>query len=476
MFFLRAIWAVKLDSVPPPSRWLGKLMKVVDCIIIGAGIAGLFAARKLKEAGRSVVVLEARERTGGRIQTVMVKDHVIEHGGQWLAGGFDMMEELVAEFGFEEIPADTDNAVIRAGGHQFVSTKDDNRTKALSPFEISDLGRGLVRFSRLAELLDKDHAWAQSNHRWLDQSLKRWTQTNLRTPGAKKEFLSLVSLAMREKIEDPNLRDALGYSPESIDMESIFAVNGGIRQVRLRGGMQQLTDKLADELSEDELYLNAEVTKVEWENNSVTCFLADGRQFSARKLLNTLPPWLAQRLEYSPRLPAWRDEVVQNTLPGNVIKAHIIYDKPWWREKGLSGQASSDNGAVRVTFDTTDEGHGVGVIMGFFTGSEADTLCNRSVTLRDRIFTKALSAMLGEEAKQQHDYIDLPWGKEKYSEGCHGAHFSPGIWTADGVQLAEPVGPIHFAGCEYAEKFNGYMEGAVRSALGEVEKIDSELV
>lgn len=440
------------------------ICRVVDFIVIGAGIAGLYAARKLKSAGRSVLILEARDRTGGRIQTEIVRGHVIEHGGQWLAGGFQMMEDLVAEFGLEEISAETDNSVIKAGGEKFISTKDLSRSKSLSPFEISDLGRGLVRFSRLADLLANDEAWAKSNHRWLDQSLKRWTQTNLRTPGAKKEFLSLVQLAMSEKIEDPNLREALGYGPESIDMESIFAVNGGIRQVRVRGGMQQVTDKLAEEFSADELLLNAEVVKVEWSNEQVTCHLADGRQFSAKLLLNTLPPWLAQRLEYSPRLPAWRDEVVKNTLPGNVIKAHVIYDKCWWRNKGLSGMACSDSGAVRVTFDTSDNPNGPGVIMGFFTGSEADTLCNRSVTLRDRMFTKAIADLLGEEARQQHDYIDLRWGKEKYSEGCHGAHFSPGIWTADGVQLAEPVGPIHFAGCEYAERLNGYMEGAVRSA------------
>ena len=200
---------------------------MLDCIILGAGIAGLYAARELKAQGLEVLVLEARDEVGGRIRTEIVRDHVIEHGGQWVAGGHHKLLDLIEKFSLELVPAHTERAVVKVQNKRFISTEDKDRAKALSPFEIADLGQGLMRFSRLAARLNDDPIWAQANTKWLEQSLKRWVETNLRTPGAKRDFLDLIKVVMAKDDQDATLRSALEKGPSAFDLEDMFAVNGG---------------------------------------------------------------------------------------------------------------------------------------------------------------------------------------------------------------------------------------------------------
>ena len=156
--------------------------------------------------------------------------------------------------------------------------------------------------------------------------------------------------------------------------------------------------------------------------------------------------------------------MAEKVAAGNVIKAYLVYPHPFWREHGWSGQSSADEGAVRVTFDTTLAPSGRGLLMGFFEGTEADSLAQRSVEDRRQAFIDSAVQSFGDEAAHPAEYVERDWSAERYTGGCHGAHFAPGIWTSSGPVLASPEGALFWAGAEYSAKFNGYMEGAVRSA------------
>ena len=168
------------------------------------------------------------------------------------------------------------------------------------------------------------------------------------------------------------------------------------------------------------------------------------------------------------------EEVLQRNTAGHVIKAIVHYPPPWWREQGLSGQMSADEGSVRVTFDISEQS-GPGIMMGFFEGAEAASMSKRSRTIRELAFIDSLAAVFGEEVRQPHDYLDYDWAADKYTRGCHTPHFAPGVWSVNGQLLAEPVDAIHFAGSEYVGKNNGYLEGAVRSGREEAKVIWREL-
>lgn len=436
---------------------------VLDCAIIGAGLAGLVAAQYLVNRGLKVTVLEGRDRVGGRIENRVLSDGgYVELGGQWIGPGYDSLTEIVNSLGLEMIGLPTKgNLVVRLRGEALeVPTTDEG--PALTPFEVSDLGQGLLRLRRLAERLRDDPAWRKSNGVWLGQDLRRWVATNLRTHGAQRRFAEVYAAAFGPMPKGVTLLEGLHQVNSGPDLESMLASNGDLHQKRVAGGMATVTDALAARLG-DAVRLGAEVVKVGYDERSATVTLADGETIQARQLISTLPPRLAMRLEHEPPLPLWRKEAAEKVAPGNVIKAFLIYDRPFWRDKGFSGQSSADEGAVRVTFDTTADNSNRGHLMGFFEGADAASLSRRSVTLRERSFIDSVVRTFGETAAKPVAYIERDWSNEKFTGGCHGAHFAPGVWTTNGPILAEAEGVLHWAGAEYSTRFNGYLEGAVRS-------------
>ncbi len=436
---------------------------MLDCAIIGGGLAGLTAALDLVKRGLDVVVLEARDRVGGRIENGILDDgQYVELGGQWIGAGHDAVQELVDRYGLQTVTLpNKGHLVVRLRG-QNLEVPSAGEGPALSPFEVSDLGQGLLRLRRLAQRLRDDRAWSAANDAWLRQDLRRWIKTNLRTQGAQLRFIEVYTAAFGPMSRTATLLEGLHQVNSGPDLESMLASNGGLNQRRVEGGMYEVCRAMAEELGEVVQY-GAVVDSVEHDDRSATLVLADGTRIQTRQVISTLPPKLATRLPHEPPLPEWRLETTGKVPAGNVIKAFLVYEKPFWREKGLSGQSSADEGAVRVTFDSTTGENERGLLMGFFEGADADSLSKRSISLRQRSFVESVIRTFGDVASKPIDYIERDWSTEKFTGGCHGAHFAPGVWTANGPVLSEPVGVLHWAGAEYASRFNGYMEGAVRS-------------
>lgn len=435
---------------------------MLDCAVIGAGLAGLSAARRLVSRGLQVQVLEARDRVGGRVENGLLDDgQYVELGGQWIGAGHDRVLELADEFGLaaERMPS-RGNLVVRLRGTAVPVPSSEEAE--LSPFEVSDLSQGVLRLRRLAQRLQSDAVWAEANHVWLGQPLARWVQTNLRTGGGQRRFSEVYRAAFGAAPDQASLLEGLRQINSGPELERLLASNGGLNQMRLEGGMFRLCEAMAEELG-DVVRLASPVTRVEYNDESATLVLADGGRIEARRVICTLPPRLAAALEFDPPLPAWRAEAAEKISQGNVIKAFLVYETPFWRNDGLSGHSSADEGAVRVTFDTTTGENQRGLLMGFFEGAAAESLGPRTPTLRQRAFIDSAVRSFGQAAAHPVGYLERDWSAEEYTRGCHGAHFAPGVWSTNGPVLAQPEGIIHWAGAEYATRFNGYMEGAVRS-------------
>ncbi len=437
-----------------------------DAAIIGAGLAGLVAARDLRSRGLDVVVLEARERVGGRVENVTLPDGTyLEMGGQWVAPGFDALHDLLDQLGMRtvDVPAEGGRFIVRTRGNAVVVDGLDEDQPSLNPFEVADLGQCLLRLRRLAKRLAADRTWAAANEVWLSQTLHRWAAANTRTGAACERFEEVFHAAFAVLPDETPLSRALELVEAGPDLESMLATNGQLVQHRVEGGVQALAQRLADDLG-DAVRLGTEVVRVQHGPDDAVVTLTGGDEVRARFVISTLPPRLAMALEHEPALPDWRIEQADSVSPGNVIKCYLLFDEPFWRARGLSGQSSADAGAVRVTFDTTIEGATQGHLMGFFSGSEAASLSQRTPQMRERAFLESVRDSFG-DVPRPVAYVERDWAAERFTGGCHGAHFAPGIWTAAGPALAEPEGVLHWAGAEYATRFNGYMEGAVRSGL-----------
>lgn len=434
-------------------------------IVIGAGLAGLAAARSLVDDGFDVTVLEARDRVGGRTEGGFTSDGFpVELGGQWIGPGQTRMYRLVDELGLETFPTYNEGEhVVKLGAKLSRLKSHRGAVPRISPFALADLFNGLRRFSKLAATIPLEDPWSTGDAEVLDgQTFETWVRSNLRTEAGRSYFRVATEAVFAGELNEISLLHALFYSHSGRDFETLLSVDDGAQQDRIVGGSILIAERMAESLN-GRVLLGRVVETVRHDSTGVEVVTRSGETFSASSLIVTTPPSLAGRLTYDPPLPAWRDQLTQRLAAGSVIKFHVVYPEPFWRRDGLTGQVASDTGPVKVTFDNSPPDEGPGIIVGFLEGAEGRRWSPHTTDERRGAVIESLVRYFGAQAATAVEYIERDWMSEEFSRGCYGAHFAPGVWTSYGRALRQPVGRIHWAGAECSPVWNGYMEGAVRS-------------
>lgn len=438
------------------------MMADVDICVIGAGFAGLTAALRCKQAGHSVALLEARDRVGGRTFTVAGPDGTwIDRGGAWIGPGQDRIRALMNEFDVPSYKQYADGeAMMVVDGKQYRYKGVVPRN--LNPLATLSLGAAFFELGRMCKTVPLEAPWtAKKAGKWDSVSVGHWLDRHVWSRAARDLLETAVGGTYTSDTAEVSLLFALHQMASGGGPEFVFGIVGGSQDSRIVGGMGAVSGPMTAALGES-VHLNQPVRRIEQDGEGVTV-ASDDMTVRARRAVVAVPLAIASQIIYEPTLSVERSFLHQRMPSGAVIKTNIVYDEPFWRSQGLSGQSAAPGTAAAVTIDACTDTGTPGVLCVITEGPGARELCRLDAGERRAVILDELGKRFGGAARSPVDYIEQNWTVERYSGGGMISHAPPGVLTEFGTALREPCGRIHWAGTESSAVMCGWVDGAVRS-------------
>jgi monoamine oxidase len=469
--FIR-LTALGLTALPFYSFTKTPKDELYDVVIVGAGLSGLTAARRLAQAGKKILVLEAQDRVGGRTWSLPVGDHdFIDVGGQWIGKGHDEMYKLVAEAGLKTFPTFTNGkSILRRHSENKIYRGD---TPPLGLFALLSVQKALNRFDQTASLLSLEAPWLLPDAiKWDHQSLGNWIDETTSNTTARTLIKQMAEGELCRPVEHISALQAFSAAKATGSFRQAENVQDGALRDRILGGAQGVSEFLYTQLK-DVVRLNCPASFVQQQKDALRVGNAD---FSActKKVIITVPLPMAKNIQFTPDLPKEKQILIDSMEMGTVIKCHVVYATPFWRAQGLSGASTTLDEDVELTVDNSVPGSDKGIITSLIHADRAKKLLRLSGQERKQLVLNAYATLFGEAALQPLNYHDYSFSNNPWIGGAYSGYFKNGVFSQYGKHIAKPTGNIHWAGTETSMLFKGFMEGAVRSGERVANEILSE--
>lgn len=433
-----------------------------DVCVVGAGYAGLMTARKVAKAGLRVVVLEARDRVGGRVWTGRSANGApLDFGGTWFGPGQDAARGLAAELGIALFPTFADGKTVFVAADGRIS-RYRGSVPRIGPIALVSIGQGMLRLDAMARSVPLETPWAGKHAlSWDGRTIGDWLDKQVPTAAAKELLRAAARGLFTADPHEVSMLHFLYLVRSAGGLNRLLSIEDGYQQDLMTGGAQSMANAMARDLG-DAIQMEQPVRRVAQDADGVTI---EGRSVTvrARRAVVTAPPLLAAEIEYEPALPRDRAQVMAGLKGGAIMKAIAVYEDAFWRRDGLRGESVSLRPPFETTLDASPAAGAPGVLVSFAFGEHARRLVAMAAGDRRKLVFGELLARFGPRTADAVEYHEHEWESEEWTRGCSMAHMGTGVLTQYGHALRPPCGLLHWAGTETSTLFHGTIDGAIRS-------------
>ncbi|MCB9081247.1 MAG: FAD-dependent oxidoreductase [Lewinellaceae bacterium] len=442
---------------------------IADVAIVGAGLSGLTAARELAKAGKKVIILEALDRVGGRTWSQPIsQDAFIDVGGQWIGTGHDSMYKLAAEAGISTFPTYASGMDLWQQKGKVKAYRGD--TPPMGLFALLSANSNMNRFDRLATSIDPTQPWGAEQAVFMDKlSLGEWIDQHVHNAKARMLIKRVAEGELCFSTYEVSLLQALSSARATGSLKQAESVTDGALKDRLQGGAQAISNYLYQQLKSS-VKLNCPVTVVEQTQEGVKLG-NPSFAITASKVIITAPLPTVKNIQFTPALPAEKRILIDNMKMGTVLKCHAVYEEPFWRKEGLSGNSFSLDEVVELTVDNSCPQSPFGILASLIHADRAEYLLGLTPEDRKQKILAAYATRFGSRARNPLYFHDYSFTTNAWIGGAYTGFFAAGIYSQFGPFLQKPTGNIHWAGTETSVHYKGFMEGAVRSGYRVAEEI-----
>lgn len=407
------------------------------CVIIGAGLAGLSAALKLKTGGWDVTLLDGRDRIGGRVFSHTFKDTnlICELGAEWVGESHERLHALCGEF---KIPLQK---------HQFEDALMQNGTV----FPRGKWGFSEPAKKAFAEMIAGYEKLTPLQKTSLDK-VDWWT--HLENIGFSREDLIIRDLMdstdFGESIRNVSAFAALAeYAESSPNNEMDY---------KMTGGNSRLVRELAVRVGTENIKLDKRVTEVVQKKGLVTVKCGD-ESFTADACICTAPVPSLRKIKFDPPLPAAQAAAAEKLSYARIIKNSVLFDERFWKNENFS--MVSDTTSHFYFHSTQNQPGKQGILTAYAVGDKADVLASQDDMRRQIIVARDLIDLSWSAPNLSRGIASYSWQRDEFTKGAY-ALYGPGEWFGLRPILARPHLKVFFAG-EHLADWQGFMEGAIET-------------